>query len=68
MAHDDSDKQTQNSILDPNTQFSFGSRPLHRACSYRMVSCVKTLLEMGANPTLKDNKNRDPMSRIRNGF
>ena len=55
-------------FLDPNTQFSFGSRPLHRACSYRMVSSVKTLLEMGANPTLKDNKNRDAMSRIRNGF
>lgn len=50
---------------DPNTQFSFGSRPLHRACSFRMVSSVKILLEMGANPTLKDNKNRDPMSRIR---
>ena len=63
---DNRDTSSYYSILDPNTQFSFGSRPLHRACSYRMVSSVKTLLEMGANPTLKDNKNRDPMSRIRN--
>jgi ankyrin repeat protein len=49
---------------DPNTTFSFGCKPLHRACSSRMRHVVELLLELGANPKERDSKNRTPLSRL----
>ena len=49
---------------DPNAQDKEGKTPLHLAASSGDEEKVKLLLKKGANPDIKDAKNRIPVSRL----
>lgn len=49
--------------VSPDLRAKGGVTPLHLACSKSLVSCVKALLENGADITLRDDLGNDAQSK-----